>query len=105
MAEGDHVGIGGWVSTKHGLAWFAETYTMDEIRAIWPFLTKDRAPPAVRKSDMYDFVLRAQASATPRASGNLRASRKALGTLAHHSVPPARSISYIDDIGISEMAY
>ena len=41
MAEGDQVGIGGWVSTKHGLAWFAETYTMHEIRAIWPFLTKD----------------------------------------------------------------
>ena len=41
MAEGDQVGIGGWVSTKHGLAWFAETYTMSEIRAIWPFLTKD----------------------------------------------------------------
>ena len=41
MAEGDQVGIGGWVSTKHGLAWFAETYTMEEIRTIWPFLTKN----------------------------------------------------------------
>ena len=26
MAEGDRVGIGGWVSTKHSLAWFAEAY-------------------------------------------------------------------------------
>ena len=41
MAEGNQVGIGGWVSTKHGLAWFAETYTMEEIRTMWPFLTKD----------------------------------------------------------------
>ena len=41
MAEGDQVGIGGWVSTKHSLAWFAEAYTMEEIRAFWPFLTKD----------------------------------------------------------------
>ena len=41
MAEGDQVGIGGWVSTKHGLAWFAESYTMEEIRSFWPFLTKD----------------------------------------------------------------
>ena len=40
MAEGDQVGIGGWVSTKHSLAWFAEAYTMEEIRALWPFLTK-----------------------------------------------------------------
>ena len=39
MAEGDQVGIGG--STKHSLAWFAEAYTMEEIRAFWPFLTKD----------------------------------------------------------------
>ena len=36
MAEGDQVGIGGWVSTK-----FAETYTIEEIRTFWPFLTKD----------------------------------------------------------------
>ena len=41
MAEGNQVGMGGWVSTKHGLAWFAETYTMEEIRSFWPFLTKD----------------------------------------------------------------
>ena len=41
MAEGDQVGIGGWVSTKHGLAWFAESYTMEEIRSVWPFLTKN----------------------------------------------------------------
>ena len=41
MAEGDQVGIGGWVSTKHSLAWFAEAYTMEEIRTFWPFLTKD----------------------------------------------------------------
>ena len=27
MAEGSQVGIGGWVSTKHSLAWFAEAYT------------------------------------------------------------------------------
>ena len=41
MAEGSKVGIGGWISTKHSLAWFAEAYTMEEIRAFWPFLTKE----------------------------------------------------------------
>ena len=41
MAEGEQVGIGGWVSTKHGLAWFAESYSMNDVRAVWPFLTKD----------------------------------------------------------------
>ena len=41
MAEGSQVGIGGWVSTKHSLAWFAEAYSMEEVRSFWPFLTKD----------------------------------------------------------------
>ncbi|CAE7432178.1 HMGB3 [Symbiodinium sp. CCMP2592] len=41
MAEGDRVGIGGWITTKHSMAWFAEAWTMDEVRSTWPFLTKD----------------------------------------------------------------
>ena len=41
MAEGSQVGIGGWYSTKHSRAWFAESSTMDEIRVFWLFLTKD----------------------------------------------------------------
>ena len=41
MAEGDQVGIGGWVSTKHSIAWFAESFDMQEIRTYWPFLSKD----------------------------------------------------------------
>ncbi|CAE7765187.1 unnamed protein product [Symbiodinium sp. CCMP2592] len=41
MAEGDRVGIGGWITTKQGMAWFAEAWTMEEVRSTWPFLTKD----------------------------------------------------------------
>ena len=41
MAEGDKVGIGGWITTKHILAWFAEEYNMREVRQFWPFLSKD----------------------------------------------------------------
>ena len=32
MAEGQRAGIGGWISTKHSMAWFAEFYSMDEVR-------------------------------------------------------------------------
>ena len=41
MAEGNSVGIGGWITTKHSLAWFAESFNMDEIPAQWPFMSKD----------------------------------------------------------------
>ncbi|CAE7198646.1 unnamed protein product [Symbiodinium sp. CCMP2592] len=41
MAEGDRIGIGGWITTKQSMAWFAEAWTMAEVRLIWPFLTKD----------------------------------------------------------------
>ncbi|CAE7347510.1 unnamed protein product [Symbiodinium sp. CCMP2592] len=41
MAEGDRVGIGGWITTKQSMAWFAEAWTMEEVRQTWPFLTKD----------------------------------------------------------------
>ena len=40
-AEEDKVGIGGWITTKHILAWFAEEYNMREVRQFWPFLSKD----------------------------------------------------------------
>ncbi|CAE7249806.1 unnamed protein product [Symbiodinium sp. CCMP2592] len=41
LAEGDRVGIGGWITTKQSMAWFAEAWSMEEIRNTWPFLTKD----------------------------------------------------------------
>ena len=41
MAEGTQVGIGGWISTKNSLAWFAETHSVEEVREFWPFLTKE----------------------------------------------------------------
>ena len=31
----------GWVSTKRSIAWFAESYNMEDIRHWWPILTKD----------------------------------------------------------------
>ena len=39
-AEGQTVGIGGWVITGSAAAWFGETWSIAEIRKTWPFLTK-----------------------------------------------------------------
>ncbi|CAE7834457.1 unnamed protein product [Symbiodinium sp. CCMP2592] len=39
MAEGDRVGIGGRITTKQSMAWFAETWSMEEVRLA--FLIKD----------------------------------------------------------------
>ena len=39
-AEGHTVGIGGWVITGSAAAWFGETWSIEEIRKTWPFLTK-----------------------------------------------------------------
>ena len=41
MAEGDSVGIGGWITTRHSMGWFAEAFSMQEIRQVWPFMSKD----------------------------------------------------------------
>ena len=41
MAEGDTVGIGGWLCTKDGLHWFSEVWSMSEVRDVWPQLHKD----------------------------------------------------------------
>ena len=41
MAEGDTVGIGGWLCTKDGLHWFSEIWSMQEVRALWPQLHKE----------------------------------------------------------------
>ena len=41
IAEGNSVGIGGWITTKHSLPRFAESYDMNDIRAQWPFMPKD----------------------------------------------------------------
>ena len=35
------MGIGGWITTKHSLPRFAESYDMNDIRAQWPFMPKD----------------------------------------------------------------
>ena len=39
-ADGQVAGIGGWIITSSDVAWFAETWHMDEVRATWPFVTK-----------------------------------------------------------------
>ena len=44
MAEGNQVGIGGWMCTSRGFAWFSETWTMQEVRATWPALTDSAQP-------------------------------------------------------------
>ena len=41
MAEGDTVGIGGWLCTKDGLHWFSEIWSMSEVREVLPQLHKD----------------------------------------------------------------
>ena len=41
MAEGEIVGIGGWLCSKDGLHWFSEIWTMAQIREVWPQLHKD----------------------------------------------------------------
>ena len=41
MAEGDTVGIGGWLCAKDGLRWFSEIWSMSEVREVWPQLRKD----------------------------------------------------------------
>ena len=41
MAEGNQVGIGGWLSTSDSFLWFACTWSMDDVRQTWPFLVKD----------------------------------------------------------------
>ena len=38
MAQGDTVGIGGWIVTANSVAWFSEQYHMAEVRSMWPAL-------------------------------------------------------------------
>ena len=38
MAQGNLVGIGGWIVTSNTVAWFSEQYNMSEIRSLWPAL-------------------------------------------------------------------
>ena len=44
MAEGDTVGIGGWISPSSDFFWFSESWTMTEIRSHWPQLAKPAQP-------------------------------------------------------------
>ena len=39
-ADGDLIGIGGWMVTAHRCAWFAEQWHASEIRAVWPHLSE-----------------------------------------------------------------
>ena len=39
-AEDDLVGIGNWAITSSQVVWFAETWNMRDIRAVWPCLVK-----------------------------------------------------------------
>ena len=39
-AEGDTVGVGGWLATSSSIVWFAETWHMQDLRKAWPFLSK-----------------------------------------------------------------
>ena len=38
-ADGDIIGIGGWIVTAQHCAWFAEQWTSAEVRTVWPQLT------------------------------------------------------------------
>ena len=38
-ADGDTVGIGGWIVTSQQCAWFAEQWQASELRTIWPQLS------------------------------------------------------------------
>ena len=40
MAEGETVGVGGWISTAAQFLWFSETWPMTEVRKYWPALNK-----------------------------------------------------------------
>ena len=39
-ADGDIIGIGGWIATASRCAWFAEQWHASEVRAVWPQLTE-----------------------------------------------------------------
>ena len=39
-ADGNIVGIGGWISTATQFAWFAEQWNMEEVRRHWPQLVE-----------------------------------------------------------------
>ena len=40
MADEKQVGIGGWIVTSSHCAWFAEHWTAEQVRALWPQLTR-----------------------------------------------------------------
>ena len=40
VADDRQVGIGGWIVTASQCAWFAECWTTEQVRALWPQLTK-----------------------------------------------------------------
>ena len=40
MAEGEVVGVGGYVCTSSRFAWFSETFSSAQARDIWPDMTK-----------------------------------------------------------------
>ena len=39
MADDSQVGIGGWIVTARHCAWFAEHWTAEQVRSLWPQLT------------------------------------------------------------------
>ena len=43
VAQGNLVGVGGWIITSTTVAWFSEQYNMSEIRSVWPALLQDTA--------------------------------------------------------------
>ena len=40
VADGSQVGIGGWLCTSHQTFWFAQQWSIQELRTFWPFLTR-----------------------------------------------------------------
>ena len=48
MAQGDTVGVGGWIVTANSVAWFSEQYRVAEVRSMWPAL-QDTAQKYIAK--------------------------------------------------------
>ena len=75
MAQHDTVGIGGWIITATQCAWFSESWSMQEIRTVWPQLQEDACFETLAQLALAMVAHRTRASthwsfALPAASDN-----------------------------------